>query len=135
MRFLITGGCGFLGSNIAAHLIGQGRSVIVFDNLSRNGTIANLQWLREQGPFEFVHGDVRHAGDVGGAVQRADVQVIFHLAGQVAMSKSLNNPREDFEINAGNRLVESPLAKPLECPRETAGAIFHAVADCLGDRR
>ena len=101
MGFLITGGCGFLGSNIAADLLGGGQPVIVFDNLSRHGSAANLQWLRSLGSFEFVHGDVRNAQEVASVVQRADVDVIFHVAGQVAMTTSMQNPRKDFEINVG----------------------------------
>ncbi|MEK9825887.1 MAG: GDP-mannose 4,6-dehydratase, partial [Methylotenera sp.] len=49
MKLLITGGCGFLGSNLAAHAIEQGMDLVVFDNLSRLGAVANLQWLQSKG--------------------------------------------------------------------------------------
>ncbi len=104
MAFLITGGCGFLGSNLAAELIGRGRKVVVFDNLSRLGSTSNLQWLRTLGDFEFVHGDVRNASEVAAAVQLPDIDVIFHVAGQVAMTTSMQNPRKDFEINVGGTI-------------------------------
>ena len=54
---------------------------------------------RQLGPCEFVHGDVRNAGDVAEVVRRPDIRVIFHLAGQVAMTTSLQNPHKDFQIN------------------------------------
>jgi CDP-paratose 2-epimerase len=99
MSYLITGGCGFVGSNLAAELLSQGRAVTVFDNLSRNGAEANLQWLRAQGPVEFIHGDTRNAFDVEGVVREKAWEGIFHLAGQVAMTTSLQSPRRDFEVN------------------------------------
>jgi len=100
MGYLITGGCGFVGSNLAAELLSQGQAVTVFDDLSRNGAEANLQWLREQGPVEFIHGDARNAYDMEGVVGRKPWEGIFHLAGQVAMTTSLQSPRRDFEVNA-----------------------------------
>ncbi|MDX1948713.1 MAG: NAD-dependent epimerase/dehydratase family protein [Pirellulaceae bacterium] len=104
MGYLITGGCGFLGSNIAASLIEQGADVTVFDNLSRRGSVANLAWLRSLGRFEFIHGDTRHAEDLAAAVGGANVHAIFHLAGQVAMTTSLQNPRRDFDVNVGGSI-------------------------------
>lgn len=100
MNYLITGGCGFLGSNIAAQLIANGRRVTIADNLSRHGSAANLQWLRSLGAVEFVHIDVRNRNDVDTLMQRIKPEAVFHLAGQVAMTTSLQNPRLDFEINA-----------------------------------
>ena len=100
MKLLITGGCGFLGSNLAAHALEQGDELWVFDNLSRYGSSLNLDWLRSCGDFKFVHGDIRNANDVSRLVQSIKPDTIFHLAGQVAMTTSLENPRLDFEINA-----------------------------------
>jgi CDP-paratose 2-epimerase len=106
MRALITGGCGFVGSNLAAHLIELDRAnkVAVFDNLSRQGASANLAWLQtlstaERNPIEFVHGDIRKAFDVEAVVVAFQPDVIFHLAGQVAMTTSMQSPRRDFETN------------------------------------
>jgi CDP-paratose 2-epimerase len=104
MKLLITGGCGFLGSNLAAHAIKQGYEVTVFDNLSRLGTTDNLAWLHGFGDFEFVHGDIRNKNDVTRLIQRVMPDAIFHLAGQVAMTTSLDNPYMDFEVNIGGSL-------------------------------
>jgi CDP-paratose 2-epimerase len=98
MRVLITGGAGFIGCNWAARLIRAGHRVTVYDNLSRKGTAANLAWLQEQGPFTFVQGDVRDAERVIEVTRGQDA--IYHLAAQVAVTTSVTNPREDFEINA-----------------------------------
>lgn len=100
MRYLVTGGCGFLGSNLAAEVIGRGDELVVFDNLSRVGAAANLDWLRGLGRFTMLHGDVRREPDVDAAVAAARPDVVFHLAGQVAMMTSITDPRRDFEINA-----------------------------------
>jgi len=102
--YLITGGCGFLGSNLAQEVMQRGDRLIVFDNLSRLGSEKNLAWLREQGDFEYVHGDIRNAWDVERLIERIKPDVIFHLAGQVAMTTSIENPRRDFEINANGSL-------------------------------
>ncbi|ANH67599.1 GDP-mannose 4,6-dehydratase [Mitsuaria sp. 7] len=100
MKLLITGGCGFLGSNLAAHALSQGLELCVFDSLYRHGSQSNLQWLRGQGAFEFVHGDIRNANDVSRVIARFKPDAIFHLAGQVAMTTSIADPRMDFEVNA-----------------------------------
>lgn len=99
MSYLITGGCGFVGSNVAAHLIQKGEKVTVLDNLSRDGAFANLTWLRSLGPFLFIHGDTRNAFEMEEAVKQPGLRTVFHLAGQVAMTTSLRSPRRDFEIN------------------------------------
>ena len=99
MSYLITGGCGFVGSNIAAHLIGRGEEVVVFDNLSRVGAALNLDWLGTLGRVEFVYGDTRNPFDMEAAVRRFRPSAIFHLAGQVAMTTSMQSPRRDFETN------------------------------------
>ena len=64
MKLLITGGCGFLGSNLAFDAISRGYDVTLFDNLSRYGSTANLAWLREQGDLRFCHGDIRNSNEV-----------------------------------------------------------------------
>ena len=98
-RFLVTGGCGFVGSNIAATLLQRGDDVLLFDSLTRHGTAANLDWLRSLGSCEFQHGDIRNANDVDRLIERSRPDVIFHLAGQVAMTTSMNDPRRDYEVN------------------------------------
>lgn len=100
MKLLITGGCGFLGSNLAHEAIKRGIDLIVFDNLHRLGSQENLVWLKQQGKFEFIHGDIRNCNDVNRAVSNFKPDAIFHLAGQVAMTTSIENPKLDFEVNA-----------------------------------
>jgi CDP-paratose 2-epimerase len=100
-RILVTGGAGFIGSNLVKNLLDDGRHVTVFDSLFRRGTEHNLAWLREQHPdgrLHFVHGDVRDFDAVRAAARSADL--IYHLAGQVAVTSSVDDPRTDYEINA-----------------------------------
>ncbi|EZI26212.1 GDP-mannose 4,6-dehydratase [Pseudomonas extremaustralis] len=99
MKLLITGGCGFLGSNLASDAIQRGDEVIIFDSLYRSGSRENLSWLQSQGRFIFEHGDIRNQNDITRIVQYYKPDVIFHLAGQVAMTTSIANPRMDFEVN------------------------------------
>lgn len=109
MKYLITGGCGFLGSNLASEVLKRGHSLYVFDDLSRAGSSQNLSWLRTLGDFVFHHGDVRVSNDLERTVKEIRPDVVFHLAGQVAMTTSLENPRRDFEINVigSHNLLES----------------------------
>jgi CDP-paratose 2-epimerase len=100
-HFLITGGAGFIGSNYVSRLIRQGEQVTIFDNLSRKGASLNLEWLRDEyGPntFHLIQDDVRNARAITAAAKGIDVLV--HLAAQVAVTTSVTNPREDFEVNA-----------------------------------
>lgn len=101
MKYLVTGGCGFLGSNIASEILRQGHELVVFDSLYRFGSYQNLEWLKDQGDFEFVHGDIRNTNDVERTVCKHQPDVIYHLAGQVAMTTSIADPRMDFEVNVG----------------------------------
>lgn len=100
MKFLITGGCGFIGSNLAAEVLRRGEELVVFDNLFRYGSSKNLEWLRTKGSFKYYPFDIRNYNDIETVVQSEKPDVIFHLAGQVAMTTSISNPRLDFEINA-----------------------------------
>jgi CDP-paratose 2-epimerase len=100
MKILITGGCGFIGSNLAANALMVGYDLIVFDNLYRNASCDNLKWLRQKGNFKFVHGDIRNANDVDRVVDDIKPDIVFHLAGQVAMTTSISNPVFDFQTNA-----------------------------------
>lgn len=99
MKLLITGGCGFLGSNLASDAILRGDHVVIFDSLYRSGSRENLSWLQKQGGFIFEHGDIRNQNDITRIIQSHKPDVIFHLAGQVAMTTSIANPRMDFEVN------------------------------------
>ena len=99
-KLLINGGCGFLGSNLAQHALKSGIELVVLDNLSRLGAADNLKWLQEQGEFNFINGDVRNANDVENVIRSEKPDAVFNVAGQVAMTTSIANPRKDFEINA-----------------------------------
>ena len=101
MKYLITGGCGFLGSNIASEILRLGHELVVFDSLYRFGSYQNLEWLKTQGQFEFIHGDIRNTNDVEKTIKHHKPDVIYHLAGQVAMTTSIADPRMDFEVNVG----------------------------------
>lgn len=101
---LITGGAGFVGSNLADRLAGEGRDVIVFDALSRPGVERNLAWLQQRHGSRIrpVIADIRDKEAVARAV--ADVAVAFHLAAQVAVTTSLVDPMNDHAINVAGTL-------------------------------
>jgi CDP-paratose 2-epimerase len=101
MKTIITGGAGFIGSNTASRYLQQGHHVIVVDNLSRDGVEKNLEWLRPQGSLEFVRLDIRNGEELARLFEEhRDASRILHLAAQVAVTTSVTDPREDFEINA-----------------------------------
>ena len=100
MKHLVIGGAGFIGSNLANTLLKSGDSVTILDNLSREGSKKNLDWLQTQYPnLEFIKADIVTDQEIlNNAVKSADR--IYHLAAQVAVTSSVLNPRHDFEINA-----------------------------------
>ena len=115
MRHLITGGAGFIGCNLANALLARGEQVTVLDNLSRPLTDLNLTWLQEQhgDKLHFVKADIRDEAAMLAAVPGHDV--VYHLAGQVAVTTSVVDPRTDFAINAlgtFNVLEAARLASP-----------------------
>ncbi|MHB1122018.1 MAG: NAD-dependent epimerase/dehydratase family protein [Ramlibacter sp.] len=101
---LITGGAGFVGSNLAHRLLGMGQRVRVLDNLSRPGVEQNLQWLRETHGerLEMIVADVRDGAKVRQAM--AGITQVFHFAAQVAVTTSLVDPQDDFSVNAQGTL-------------------------------
>jgi len=102
---LITGGAGFVGTNLADRLMSEGRKVMIFDNLSRAGVENNLFWLRQKHPENLLVmvADIRDKASVAHAVKNADQ--VFHFAAQVAVTSSLVNPFHDFEVNAQGTLT------------------------------
>ena len=102
-KIVIFGGAGFIGTNVCLSAFERGYHIVVFDNFSRNGTDINLDVLKEKvgERLEVVRGDIRSAEDVQEVFKKhSDAEVYFHLAAQVAVTESVRNPREDFEINA-----------------------------------
>ena len=100
-KWIVTGGAGFIGCHAASRFHRAGHRVVVVDNLSRRGAEENLAWLRSQGVDDFVRLDVRDAEGVHDLVAaHADADAVLHLAGQVAVTTSVLDPRADFETNA-----------------------------------
>lgn len=99
MKILIIGGCGFLGSNLAAYGIKEKHNITVLDNLSRLGAAQNLSWLEKLGEIRYIHGDTRNRNDVDNIIKNENFDAVFHLAGQVAMTTSIADPYKDFQIN------------------------------------
>ena len=101
---LITGGAGFIGCNLAERLLEAGERVILLDNLSRPNVPRNVGWLRNRfgAKGELLVGDVRDYNVVRQAVEQVDH--VFHFAAQVAVTTSLESPRDDFDVNAGGTL-------------------------------
>ena len=125
---LITGGAGFIGSNLADRLAGEGHSVIVYDALSRPGVESNLRWLqqRHHNRVEAIIGDIRDEPVIAETARRA--KAVFHLAAQVAVTTSMIDPRDDFEINIRGTL------NVLDALRETkTPVIFASTNKVYGD--
>jgi len=108
-RVLVTGGCGFIGCNLSDALAARGDNVLILDSLSRTGTKENADWLKrrhgERIAIEIA--DIRDKGAVDNAVRQASA--VLHLAAQVAVTTSLEDPAEDFAVNAAGTvgLLES----------------------------
>ena len=104
MKVLITGGTGFIGSNLAAHWLKQGYQVRILDNLARPGTEKNVAWLEsiKKQNLEVLQKDIRDPEAVSEAI--GNVDVVVHLAAQVAVTTSVTDPRIDFEINTAGTL-------------------------------
>jgi CDP-paratose 2-epimerase len=100
-HYLITGGAGFIGSNVADCYLSKGGQVTILDNFSRPGSERNLAWLqsRHGSRLRVVRADICEMGRE--LIQSAEnAEVIFHLAAQVAVTTSVTDPRHDFEVNA-----------------------------------
>jgi CDP-paratose 2-epimerase len=100
-RVVVFGGAGFIGSNLSKNLLDDGSHVTVFDSLARRGSKLNIEWLQElhgDTRLRFIKADIRDADAVLAAVWHADE--IYHLAAQVAVTTSIDDPRTDFEVNA-----------------------------------
>lgn len=128
-KVLITGGAGFVGTNLADHLLKSRRSVIIYDNLSRPGVERNLRWLRETHSerLDTVIADVRDPHTLRECVQQSNQ--VYHLAAQVAVTSSLSNPALDFEVNAAGTLN---LLEAIRSCDEPPGLVFTSTNKVYG---
>lgn len=94
MKILITGGAGFLGSNLAMRLCRDGNAVTILDNFSRPGSEQNADWLKKVG-VQIIRGDIREKNVFDPELY----DFLFHLAGQVTVTESVTNPYADFDNN------------------------------------
>ncbi len=126
---LITGGAGFIGTNLARRLLDEGRPVIVFDNFSRAGVERNFAWLKERYGHQvrLVRADVRDRRALREAVTAAGQ--VFHFAAQVAVTTSLLDPVEDFEVNVGGTLN---LLEELRSLKEPPPVVFTSTNKVYG---
>lgn len=130
---LITGGSGFIGSNLADSFLSEGREVIIYDNLSRPGVSTNLEWLRARHGRRVIvqTADLRDTAALSKAVEACGA--VVHLAAQVAVTESLNCPLEDFTINTASTVQ---LLEALRRREEAVPLVFastNKVYGCLDE--
>ena len=141
-RVLITGGAGFIGTNLTARLLGRGHEVVVFDSLARPGSDANAGWLTatfSEG-LEVIVGDIRDPVALGRAVRGIDH--VVHLAAQVAVTTSVSAPSADFDVNARGTLTlletirksERPPSLTFTSTNKVYGALDDIQLDAIGAR-
>jgi CDP-paratose 2-epimerase len=132
-RVLITGGSGFIGTNLAHRLLSAGHPVLLFDNLARPGVEQNLRWLRDTHgtQVDIAVSDVRDAD----ALRRAVVGVsqVFHFAAQVAVTTSLTDPIEDFDVNARGTVNLLEAIRAQSSPPPLVFTSTNKVYGALGD--
>lgn len=128
---LVTGGAGFIGCNLADRLATEGHDVLVFDSLARPGVAANLDWLRRRHPRRVSASvaDVRDVDAVGAAAREASA--VFHLAGQTAVTTSLLDPVEDFDVNLRGTLniLEALRRRPAPLIFASTNKVYGDLAD------
>jgi CDP-paratose 2-epimerase len=100
MNILITGGCGFIGTNAARYFAKRGHNLHILDNLSRNGSEVNLAWLGDRFDVTFTEGDIRNRDLIDRIFREEVIDVVIHLASQVAVTTSVEDPQHDFAVNA-----------------------------------
>jgi CDP-paratose 2-epimerase len=128
-RTLITGGAGFIGSNLAHRLLQAGERVLILDNLARASVARNVDWLRRThgDRVEIRVADVRDAAAVERAV--AGSAHVFHLAAQVAVTTSVAEPAHDFAVNAGGTLL---VLEAIRAQREPPSLLFTSTNKVYG---
>ena len=127
---LVTGGAGFIGSNLADRLAQEGHKVAIYDALSRAGVERNLEWLqrRHGALIRPVIADIRDEDRLAAAA--ADAKAVFHMAAQVAVTTSMVDPRDDFTINLSGTLN---LLDALRTRNPEAPLIFASTNKVYGD--
>ncbi len=141
LHVIVTGGAGFIGSNVAATFLRDGHRVTVFDNLQRPGSERNLAWLHslpQAAELRFVQGDIRDADRVRSVIGGRNVHLVFHFAAQTAVTTSLVDPRTDLDVNivgTHNVLEAMRLSRALVPPmlfftstNKVYGALSHRAA-------
>src|SRR4030095_15499114 len=133
MKYLVTGGAGFIGSHIVRKLLEQGDSVRVLDNFS-TGKRENLEDLAHQfngDRFEVVEGDLRDAARVEEAVR--NVEVIFHEGAFVSVPQSLEEPQTCFDVNitGTSRLLDTARAAGIRRVVLASSAAVYGESDAL----
>jgi CDP-paratose 2-epimerase len=127
MRVIVTGGCGFVGFNLATHLVRSGHEVTVFDNLVRRGSEMNIPKLRELG-INFVHGDIRNPEDFQDLP--ANAECLVECSAQPSVVSGFENPMYDFKTNVLGAM------NCLEfCRRHAIGMIFMSSSRVYPARR
>ena len=100
-KLIITGGAGFIGCHAAKYFAKKGYSIIIIDNLSRKGSVENLNWLKNQYPIKLYKTDIQDNLSLEDIFKNENnPKGILHLAAQVAVTTSVSNPRNDFNVNA-----------------------------------
>ncbi len=129
MKILITGGCGFIGCNTAVRFAELGHAVVLLDNFSRPSAQLNFEWMRTVIKFELVRGDIRDNSCVTKLIKEAKFDVVLHLAAQVAVTTSVEDPSSDFEINARGTLN---LLEAIRCHSPEAVFIYSSTNKVYG---
>jgi CDP-paratose 2-epimerase len=127
---LVTGGAGFIGSNLAHRLAHDGHDVIILDALARAGVETNLDWLKQRHGARIhpIIADVRDEDALAKAVR--DAGAVFHMAAQVAVTTSLSDPIDDFDINIRGTLA---LLEAVRRRGERVPVIFASTNKVYGD--
>ncbi len=134
MRFLITGGAGFIGSNAARRFRELGHDVVVFDSFARAASRFNRAWLEStDSGIRFLEADVRDSGALRAALAEP-YDVVLHLAGQVAVTTSILDPAADHEINAIGtfRLLEELRRRHAGAPEKAPLLIYASTNKVYG---
>ncbi len=98
MKFFVTGGAGFIGSNFCDHLLGMGHEVVCFDDLSTGREFFMQDALKDK-HFRFIKGDIQKFEEINGALQESKPDWVIHLAANADVRGGLKQPRKDLDVN------------------------------------